>query len=96
VHRLILITQHPSNPPSNDAKMLVDIDLSILGADKVIFAEYERNIRKEYSWVEASIYCIERRKVLRSFLTQQQIYQTDYFYTRREQQARDNIENLTG
>ncbi len=94
VHQLILITQHPSNPQSDDAKILVDIDLSILGADKVSFAEYECNIRKEYRWVEASRYRIERKKVLQSFLAQPRIYQTDYFYKRKERQARKNLEGL--
>ena len=73
--------------------MLVDIDLSILGADKVSFAEYECNIRKEYRWVEALHYRIERKKVLQNFLVQR-IYQTDYFYKRKERQARKNLEGF--
>lgn len=93
VDKLILITQHPSNPQSNDAKILVDIDLAILGADKIGFAEYERNIRKEYRWVEASLYRIERRKVLQGFLAQRRIYKTDYFYKLKERQARNNLSN---
>ncbi len=94
VEALILITQHPSTPLSYDEKILVDIDLSILGAHTTVFAEYERNIRQEYQWVDDSIYAQERIKVLRKFLEQKRLYHSDYFFERKEQIARQNLKHL--
>ena len=48
---LILATLHDAIPASGDMRVLVDIDLSILGAPADRFDEYERQIRFEYSWV---------------------------------------------
>ena len=94
VRDLILVTQHPSNPLRYDEKVLVDIDLSILGADAEIFMQYEKNIRQEYCWVDDIVYCKERAKILQDFLVQKQLYQTDYFFEQKEQLARCNLENL--
>jgi len=94
VNHLILLTQHPSNPQTFDEQILIDIDLSILGAESSGFAIYEKNIRQEYCWVDEKTYRSERAKVLASFLVQPRIYQTDYFFTASEQRARKNIDQL--
>lgn len=91
VYHLILLTQHPSQPLDYDEKTLIDIDLSILGAEKGVFLVYESQIRSEYRWVEEGEYHREREKVLQHFLAQERLYQTDYFFEKREQQARKNL-----
>ena len=48
VYDLVLTTQHHGAPEGGDARLLVDIDLSILGRPREAFDEYETNIRKEY------------------------------------------------
>ena len=51
VARLILATNHDAPPENKDAALLIDVDLSILGQPREIFAEYEAAIRQEYAEV---------------------------------------------
>jgi predicted metal-dependent HD superfamily phosphohydrolase len=78
-------------PDGQDAKLLVDIDLSILGASEEIFNEYEKGIRFEYKRVPGFLYKRKRAMLLRSFLTRAHIYLTEAFRRRYEQQARQNL-----
>ncbi|MCO7225118.1 hypothetical protein [Pleionea sp. CnH1-48] len=94
VKRLINITAHPSPVHSEDEKLMVDIDLSILGAPTDIFMNYERNVRSEFRWVPNLIYKIERKKVLESFIKEENIYKTNYFKDKLEKNARSNIQKL--
>lgn len=91
VERLILATRHDATPTRGDEQLLVDIDLAILGATPERFAEYDRQVRAEYSWVPGLVYAVKRKAVLRSFLARQAIYSTSYFHARYEQQARANL-----
>jgi len=71
---------------------MLDIDLSILGYSPEKYSQYKKNIRKEYSWVPENDYVSGRKKVLESFLKKQKIFQTEYFYSKYEQNARINIQ----
>jgi len=88
---MILATKHGAPPLGNDAMMLVDVDLSILGTDSRRFAEYEDQIRTEYEWVPVQDYRRARIRVLRGFLERDEIYFTGWFRRRLEQQARENL-----
>ena len=92
VARMIRVTKHPSEPQTPDDCFLLDIDLSILGADPEAFDEYERQIRFEYQWVPEEVYREKRAEVLRLFLGQSAIYRTSPFHQAREKQARKNIQ----
>ena len=74
-----------------DTRLLLDIDLSILGAPADIFAAYDDAIQKEYAWVPANDYAAGRRKVLESFLRRNRIYFTDACLELYENQARMNL-----
>ena len=65
---LIPATKHQEEPPSDDAKLLCDIDLSILGSDDPSYRKYARAIRSEYAWVGENAYHTGRSAVLKSFL----------------------------
>lgn len=91
VDRLIMATKHDATPAQRDEQLLVDIDLSILGATPQRFAEYDRQVRAEYSWVPGFVYNMKRRRVLRSFLARPSIYSTSHFKVRYEAQARVNL-----
>ena len=91
VKHLILLTKHPSTPVSNDEKLLLDIDLSILGAATEEYAIYEKNIRKEYIHVPKEMYSLGRSKLLWKFLKKDYVFQTEYFRSRYESQARKNL-----
>jgi len=94
VHDLILITEHYPGIYSPDAKIIADIDLSILGKSPEEFDEYERKIKEEYAeWIKEfseNAFKNERVNVLAGFLSRR-IYQTDYFYNKYEEQARKNL-----
>jgi predicted metal-dependent HD superfamily phosphohydrolase len=88
----IMATKHNVVPASGDDEILVDIDLSILGANTGRFDEYERQVRKEYEWVPEADFCAGRGKILREFLGRPAIYSTGPFRGRFEQSARHNLE----
>jgi len=77
---------------SNDSKLMVDIDLGILGTPRDVFEQYDQNIRKEYHWVPSEVYLPGRANVLRSFIEREAIYHTKEFYDLYEVQARKNLE----
>jgi predicted metal-dependent HD superfamily phosphohydrolase len=91
VAALILATKHDAVPGGGDAQVLVDIDLSILGAAVPRFDEYERQVRREYHWVEAEAFRTGRARILRQFLDRPAIYNTAFFRARLEAAARDNL-----
>ncbi|HTE16608.1 MAG TPA: N-methyl-D-aspartate receptor NMDAR2C subunit, partial [Burkholderiales bacterium] len=91
VRELIMKTCHDALPDTPDEQALVDIDLSILGADAARFDEYENQVRAEYGWVPQFLFNRTRRKILESFLARPSIYSTAYFRSRLEKKARENI-----
>ena len=91
VDALIMATCHSALPVSPDAKLLVDVDLSILGALPPRFAEYEEQIRQEYAFVPAEIFRQKRGEILRAFLGRPSIYSTPHFQATLEARARDNL-----
>jgi predicted metal-dependent HD superfamily phosphohydrolase len=92
VHALVMATRHKAIPHGTDAGLLVDVDLSILGAPRERFDEYERQVREEYAWVLDFLYRRERRKILKDFLSRERIFSSAHFRDRYEEQARSNIE----
>ena len=91
VDDLIMATCHSALPVSPDAKLLVDVDLSILGALPPRFAEYEEQIRQEYAFVPGEIFRRKRGEILRAFLGRPFIYSTPHFQAALEARARDNL-----
>jgi predicted metal-dependent HD superfamily phosphohydrolase len=91
VERMIMATRHNAVPEEHDDKIVVDIDLSILGAGAARFDEYENQIRQEYAWVDEVFFGQARAAVLRSFLNRRFIYSTEDFRSRLELRARHNL-----
>lgn len=92
VYALIMATCHSALPASADERLLVDIDLSILGADGERFEEYEVQVRQEYAWVPGLLFRRKRREILEGFLARPAIYATTWFRDRFETQARANLQ----
>jgi predicted metal-dependent HD superfamily phosphohydrolase len=92
VHKLIMATRHDATPSEPDEKVLVDVDLSILGAPPERFDEYEEQVREEYSWVPAVVFRKKRRKILKGFLARASIFNTRKFVEAYEARARVNLE----
>jgi len=76
---------------SNNNALFLDADLAVLGSSKKTYAEYIKNIRKEYAIYDDATYKCGRRKVLKNFLEKPNIYQSSYFYNKYEKQAQQNI-----
>jgi predicted metal-dependent HD superfamily phosphohydrolase len=92
VRDLVLATRHDGAPTEGDQQLLVDIDLSILGATEERYREYDAAIRKEYDWVPLIVFKFKRRSVMQGFLKRPHIFTTRCFADRYEKQARENIE----
>lgn len=95
VSQLIMATKHDAATTDPDQQLLVDIDLAILGSSPKRFAEYDKQVRAEYSWVPGFVYNMKRRVVLKSFLARRNIYSTNYFRERYEMQARINLASVS-
>jgi predicted metal-dependent HD superfamily phosphohydrolase len=79
-----------------DAALLLDIDLSILGADPDGFAAYDQAIRAEYAHVAEADYRKGRAAILRRFVERDRLYLTDWGFARWETQASANISAAIG
>lgn len=91
LHALVMATRHEAVPQGRDQQVLVDIDLSILGASAARFEEYERQVREEYAWVPGFVFRSKRKSILRQFLARPTIYSTAPFRERLEAPARANL-----
>lgn len=89
--RLVLMTKHNAIPTDIDAQIVVDIDLSILGAKPSVFDKYEVDIRLEYTWVPEEQFRTVRKSILEGFLNREHIYSLPYFQDFWEQQAQENL-----
>lgn len=91
VHALVMATRHTAVPEGQDERLLVDIDLSILGAERPRFDEYEQQIRQEYAYVPGFLFRRKRREILKGFLARPAIYNTPHFHDALERRARENL-----
>ena len=94
VHDLVMATQHDAPAvlgESPDARLLVDIDLSILGSPAERFERYDHDVRKEYAWVPGFRYQEARAQVLQSFLDRPRLYHGEHAVALLEAQARINL-----
>ena len=92
VYDHIMATRHLAVPGDEDAMLVVDIDLSILGSSEQRYATFETDIRREYASVPRMLYRRGRRDVLSSFLSRSHIYGTQYCRDRLESAARTNLQ----
>ena len=88
---LIRATKHDTPPPTRDAGLLCDIDLSILGRKPMEYDAYTRAIREEYAWVPFPQYAEARTRVLEGFLTRPSIFVLGELEERFGKQARENL-----
>lgn len=73
---LILATKHEHEPRTREARVLLDVDLSILGAPPEEYDAYEANIRREYVWVPEEAFRAGRAAILKRFLNRQWVFYT--------------------
>lgn len=88
----ILATKSHDGGRDTDTKILLDIDLAILGQDREAYKNYAVNVRKEYIIYPDELYYPGRIKVLQHFLDMKSIYKTEKFISLFEQNAKANLE----
>jgi predicted metal-dependent HD superfamily phosphohydrolase len=88
-----MFTRHAVEPVGIDSQVLVDADLSILGAHAARFEEYEAQVRREYGWVPDVTFRSTRARILKEFLGRPHLYSTAHFRERYEAQARRNLQH---
>ncbi|MDH3667007.1 MAG: hypothetical protein OEN23_08770 [Paracoccaceae bacterium] len=76
---------------SADCALFLDMDLSILGAERATFDQYEAAIREEYRAVPDRLFRDGRKAILGRFLARPEIYFTNRYRLERENQARTNL-----
>lgn len=91
VQAMIVATRHDGATASADARLVVDIDLAILGAAPERFAEYELQIRDEYAHVPEPVFRAKRAEILRGFQAREPLFATPEFAARFEVAAKTNL-----
>jgi pantetheine-phosphate adenylyltransferase len=92
VRELILATDYTkSASPSRLAKLMRDIDLTILASSPKVYVTYYKAIRQEYSQIPELQFQIGRTEFLKKMLNKKQIFATKEFH-KFEAPARKNLE----
>ena len=87
---VLATARHSHGLPDTD--LVVDLDLSILGAPARRFERFEQEIREEYAHVPDLAFANGRRAVLSGFLARPEIYRVPALREELEQRARRNLE----
>ena len=91
VYQLIMSTTHDKAPKSLDERILVDIDLSSFGLSWERFQEDGINVRKEQQHLSDEEFYRKQMKFQETLLGRARFYFSDYFYSRFESRARENL-----
>ncbi|THU35936.1 hypothetical protein FAM09_21330 [Niastella caeni] len=83
------VTGTVQNPA--DLQLFLDFDMSILGADWEAYAEYTRQVRREYRIYPDKLYYPGRKQFLQHCLQAEFIFQTQLFRDLYEAKARANM-----
>lgn len=94
VARLIGVTAHHRTDPGDLlGRLIVSIDLAVLGSDPERYAEYRAAVRREYAHVPEQLWRTGRELVLRRLLDCDPLYPDPGFRSRLEERARTNLES---
>lgn len=96
VSELIMATKHPFIPTNEEQQYIIDIDLAVLGSSPEKYDQYSEQIEMEYTHIPSFLYKRGRLKVLESFLKQNTIFNTEYFSSKYENMARNNLQREIG
>jgi predicted metal-dependent HD superfamily phosphohydrolase len=89
--QMVMATVDHMPQPDIDMQLLVDIDLSILGADTARFDESDVQVRREFAHVPEADWRVGRRRKLQGFLDRPRLFGTERFHSMLEVRARENI-----
>ena len=93
IENMIIATKRHGYNDDMDTAYFLDMDLSILGRPANVYKIYAGNIRQEFKHIKKDLeYALARRDRFLIPFFQKEIYQTDFFKTRFEKQAKINIQ----
>lgn len=85
-------TDFDDDPAPEDARLFLDCDMAILGAEPAVFDAYDRGIAAEYRGaVPAWLFRLKRRGFLKALLARERIFLSEYFHARLDGRARGNL-----
>ena len=87
----IMMTKTHNAIPCEEAAILVDVDLAILGACPERFQQYEDQIRAEYSFVPEEIYKVKRAEIMKGFANRYLLFSRQSFRDKFGEQAKQNL-----
>jgi predicted metal-dependent HD superfamily phosphohydrolase len=96
VCQMIRVTSHHKvvTPLSLDEKLLLDLDLAILGKERDVFTRYQAGIKYEYASVPDDVYKLARKNILSEFFERDSLYLTSLFRERYEELAKINLSRV--
>jgi predicted metal-dependent HD superfamily phosphohydrolase len=74
-----------------DIQLFCDLDLYRLGVPFETFDQHGRDVRVEYAQIAEDVWTTKRNAFFQALLDRPVIYQTDYWRSRMEKQARENL-----
>jgi predicted metal-dependent HD superfamily phosphohydrolase len=74
-----------------EARLFLDCDMAILGAQPAIFDAYDAAIAQEYASIPKLVYRFNRNKFLQKLLEAPRIFLSDHFHARLDGLARENL-----
>ncbi len=89
-------THQPESGDDGAQSLLIDLDLAVLARTESGYDSYAENVREEFKLFPGFLYRRGRKKALKHFLDQEYIYHTEYFRSRWESRARDNLSRELG
>lgn len=94
VNKLILMTDYPSAPKDNDARLLVDIDMSSFGRPWPEYLRDSLDVRREAVHLSDDEFYARQLRFLESQLRREAFCYTRFFQARHGQRAMDNMRKL--
>lgn len=91
IRDLVIATRPNESPSSDDARLIIDIDMAVLGASPGRYEQYEADLQREHGHMAEFIYRRKRLEILKSINNRQRIFQSDPARAALESQARENL-----
>ncbi len=92
IEHMIRATESHTTESDEDARLLLDIDLSVLASGAAGFASYERRVREEHAFVPDEAWRVGRRLFLERLLARTTLFATPLLRARFEALARANLD----
>lgn len=95
VSNIIVATKHINDPKHNNEAYMLDIDLASIGLPWPHFRQDCDDLRAESSGIPDTNFYSGKLKFFDALVKRPRMYYTDYFFTRYEDKARENIQRYT-